>query len=130
MSEPATSLSSRRARWASSACWCVAAVSTSIAGAIASFIVGAFVGLWFGMAMIAAAGGGTGQRVDRTIFFAMLGLGPMIVGACTFGIATLAGRLPRLPARRASPRALAVSSALTTIGFVATHRPGYIAYVN
>jgi hypothetical protein len=129
-SQAAIPSDSARGRWLSAACWGVAAISTSVAGAIASFIVGGFAVLVVGMAIVAALGGGTGEHLNHIEFLAMLVLAPAIVGANTFLIAMAAWRLPRMTARRASPPALAVSSALTTLGFVASHRPGYIAYVN
>lgn len=130
MSEQPGPSGSTRSQWLSSARWCAAAVSASIVGAIASFIVGGFIILVLGMAIVATAGGGSGARLNQIEFVAMLVLAPAIVAACTFGAATAAWRVPRIPARRASPGMLAVSSALTTVGFIATHRPGYIDYVN
>lgn len=130
MSQPSKSGATAPARLMSSARWCLAAASSCIAGVIASFFVGGFVILVFGIALLRTAGDGSGSHQEHAEFIVMLVLGPAIVGACTFGAATIAWLLPRMPAQRASPTALAVSSALVTLGFVATHRPGYIDYIN
>jgi drug/metabolite transporter (DMT)-like permease len=97
---------------------------------LVSLLVGGFVILFLGVGLIALAGDGTGHQLDLDVFRIMVVLGPLIVGACTFGVAFAVWGQPRMPARWASSIALAVSSAVVTLAFIASHRPGRMDYIN
>jgi hypothetical protein len=109
--------------------WYVRVVGVTILGAIASLIVGGFVALFLGIALVALFNGGsTTGNVDHAVWLASVVVGPLIVGFCTGGLAAIF-QWPRQTLKRRTVVAVTIVSAVMAEALLGGHTNGSIRFL-
>lgn len=109
--------------------WCLRVVGVSALGAIASLIIGGFVILFVGIAVLAVFNGGsTHGNVDHAVWLASVVVGPLIVGTCTGGLAAIT-HWPQRALKRRTVIAEAIASAVTSAALLGGHTNGSIRFL-
>ena len=109
--------------------WYIRVVGVIVLGAIASLIVGGFVGLFLGIALVALFNhGSTSGNVDHAVWLASVVVGPLIVGSCTGGLAAIF-QWPRQTLKRRTVVAVTIVSAVMAGTLLGGHTDGSIRFL-
>lgn len=109
--------------------WLGIVAAVAAGGAVSGLIVGGFVILFVGIAILAVFNGGsTHGNVDHAVWLASAVLGPLIAGSCTGGLAAII-RWPQRALKWRTVTAVAIASAAMSAALLAGHTNGSIRFL-